>query len=151
VIVNGYVPAATAPVVVTVSVALPLPVNVVGLKLPLAPDGNPLTDKFTTPLNPFNAPIVTVYVVLPPASTPCDPGVAPSVKSGGGVTVRLTPVVWVRLPSLPVMVNGYVPGTVALPTVSVIVELPLPVTVAGLKPALTPTGSPATDKVTTPV
>jgi hypothetical protein len=38
----------------------------VGLKLALAPAGNPLALKPTLPLNPFNAVTLTEYVVLLP-------------------------------------------------------------------------------------
>ena len=47
----------------------PLAVTVVGLKLAEAPVGNPLALNVTVPVNPFSAPIVTVYVVELPAVT----------------------------------------------------------------------------------
>ena len=46
--------------VVTVIVVEPEPVTEVGLKVAVAPVGNPLAPKVTAPLKPFNAPIVTV-------------------------------------------------------------------------------------------
>jgi hypothetical protein len=45
---------------VTVIVVVPDPVTEVGLKLPLAPPGNPVTLKITAPVNPSNGVTVTV-------------------------------------------------------------------------------------------
>ncbi len=70
--------------VVTVSVEVPDPVTEVGLKVPVAPVGNPLTVKATAPLNPFTATTVCVYVVPAPCVTLCDAGEDASVKSGEG-------------------------------------------------------------------
>jgi len=53
-------PPGVAEVVVTVMVELPAPVIVAGLKLAVAPAGNPVTVGVTVPLNPFNAVVVTV-------------------------------------------------------------------------------------------
>ncbi len=44
----------------TVSVELPEPATETGLKLPPAPEGNPLTLKPTLPLNPFEGVTVTL-------------------------------------------------------------------------------------------
>jgi hypothetical protein len=46
--------------VVTVRVDVPAPVMVAGLKLAVAPAGNPVTLGVTVPLNPFKAVVVTV-------------------------------------------------------------------------------------------
>jgi len=46
--------------VCTVKVALPEPVTEVGLNVPVAPLGNPLTLKLTAPVKPFSAPTFTV-------------------------------------------------------------------------------------------
>ena len=53
-------PPGVAEVVVTVKVEVPAPVIVAGLKLAVAPTGNPVTVGVTVPLNPFTAPTVTV-------------------------------------------------------------------------------------------
>ncbi len=53
-------PPGVAEVVVTVMVEVPAPVMVAGLKLAVAPAGNPATVGVTTPLKPFNAVVVTV-------------------------------------------------------------------------------------------
>jgi hypothetical protein len=59
VMVSVYVPAGVLLAVVTASVELPEPVTEVGVKLPLAPLGNPLALRLTVPVNPFSAPTVT--------------------------------------------------------------------------------------------
>jgi hypothetical protein len=58
--VSVEVPTGVVPAVVTVSVEVPLPLIVAGEKLAVAPVGNPLALRVTVPVNPFNAPIVTV-------------------------------------------------------------------------------------------
>jgi hypothetical protein len=45
--------------VVTARAEFPEPATDVGVKLPVAPVGNPLTLKLTIPVNPLIAPIVT--------------------------------------------------------------------------------------------
>jgi hypothetical protein len=52
--------------VVTVNVEFPVPVTVAGEKLAVAPVGNPLALNVTTPVNPFSAPMLAVYVVALP-------------------------------------------------------------------------------------
>src|SRR5436305_5008302 len=73
-------------------------------------------------------------------------GDAEIVKSGVGavVTVRLTVVVWVVVPPVPVMVTVEVPTVAVEETVKVSVELPEPGAAieAGLKEAVTPAGRP---------
>jgi hypothetical protein len=78
--------------VFTVNVLEPDPFTDVGLKPPVAPEGNPETPQLTVPLKPFIAVVETVYVVEPPGAMVCAPGIALSEKSGGGpalVTVQL--------------------------------------------------------------
>src|SRR5438067_2425302 len=82
--VSVYVPAGVAELVVTDKVEEPEVVTDIGLKLPVAPDGNPLALRFTLPVNPFNALIVVVKVALFPALTVCDEGLAEIEKSGAG-------------------------------------------------------------------
>ena len=60
VIVIVEVPAGVLPAVVTVSVDVPLPVTLAGEKLAEAPAGNPVAAKFTAPVKPPCAPILTV-------------------------------------------------------------------------------------------
>jgi hypothetical protein len=66
--------------VFTVMVVEPEPVTVVGLKLAFAPVGNPVVVNDTTPVNPPDGVIVTVYVVEDPRLTVCEDGVAAIVK-----------------------------------------------------------------------
>ncbi len=54
VIVRGYVPAGVVDTVETVSVELPELVTDVGLKLAVAPVGNPLTLNAAVPVKPFS-------------------------------------------------------------------------------------------------
>jgi hypothetical protein len=96
-----------------------------------------------------------MVIVLVPPAPPCVivtlVGEAPRVKLGvtAALTVRLTVVVCVKLPEVPVIV------TVAAP----VVALPLAVKVSvvelvegfGLKAAVTPLGKPVAEKVTLPL
>jgi len=153
VIVNVELPAGVLPPVVTVSVELPVPVTVAGEKLAVAPVGSPLALSVTTPANPFTAPTFAVYVVAFPAITVCVLGLPDIVKSGGGgcaLTTKLTVVLCVSAPLVPVIVNVDVPTGVLPLVVTVSVELPVPVTVAGEKLAVAPAGSPLALSVTTP-
>ncbi len=92
-------------------------------------------------------------MVLLPAITVCEAGVADTVKSGCGVasTVKVAVTEWVKLPLVPVMVRVKVPtGTEEL-VVIVSVEEPEPLTEAGLKPAVLPIGKPLRPNDTFPV
>jgi len=154
VIVNVELPAGVLPPVVTVNVELPAPVTVAGEKPAVAPVGNPLALSVTTPPKPFSAPTLAVYVVAFPAITVCVLGLPEIVKSGGGgcaLTTKLTVVLCVSAPLVPVIVNVDVPTGVLPLVVTVNVELPVPVTVAGEKLAVAPAGSPLALSVTAPV
>ena len=147
------VPAGLLPRVVTVNVEFPAPVTATGEKLAVAPVGNPLALNVTTPVNPFSAPMLAVYVVALPTVTVRVPGLPEIVKSGGGggaFATRLTVVVCVTLPFRLLIVNVEVPTGVLPVVVTVKVELPVPVTVAGEKPAVAPAGNPLAPSVTTP-
>jgi hypothetical protein len=72
-------------------------------------------------------------------------GLPDIVKSAGGcafTAAKLTVVVCVTLPLIPVIVSVDVPTGVLPVIVTVKVELPVPVTVAGEKPAVAPAGNP---------
>ncbi len=147
------VPRVVVPRVVTVSVEVPDPVTVAGEKLAVAPLGNPLALSVTTPAKPFNDPIVAVYVVVFPATTVCVLGLPAIVKSGGGgwlTTDKVTVVDCTWTPLVPVMVSVDEPSGVVLAVVTVSVEVPDPVTVAGEKLAVAPLGNPLALSVTTP-
>jgi len=66
------------------------------------------------------------------------------------VAVRVTVVVCVTLPLTPLTVNVDVPTGVLPAVVTVNVELPAPVTVAGEKLAVAPVGNPLAPSVTIP-
>jgi hypothetical protein len=148
------------PVMVTVAVpplavAAAVNVNVLvdvpgfGLKLAVTPLGRPEAENVTLPLNPFAGVIVTVLVPLVPWTRLRLPGEAEMLKLGAAVTVRLTVVVCVMLPDVPVRV------TVAVPTdaVALAVSVKVLVLVAGfgLKLAVTPVGKPDAARVTLPL
>ena len=91
-----------------VSVELPEPlVTEVGLRLAVAPDGAPDGGlKLTVPVKPFCGVTVMVLVPLFPCVTVTLVGDADRLKFGvaAAFTVRLTVVVWDRLPDTPVTV-----------------------------------------------
>lgn len=153
VMVNVKVPDGVEVVVVTDMVDEPEPVTDVGLKLALAPAGNPPTLKLTLPPNPPDPVTVAVYEVLPPAVTVAEAGVAEIEKSPttGAFTTSVTEAVWLSVPLAPVIVNGKLPVGVVLAVVTVKVEEPDVVTEVGLKLAVAPVGSPLTLKFTVPV
>lgn len=95
VIVRLYVPAGLVALVVTDMVDEPEPVTEAGLKLALAPAGNPLTLKLTLPANPPDPVIVVVYEVFVPAVTVAEAGDAEMEKSPttGAFTTSVTEVV----------------------------------------------------------
>src|SRR5215467_10403005 len=92
VMVTVYVPAGVVVLVVTDMVDEPEPVTDVGLKLALAPAGNPLALRFTTPENPPDPVTVAVYEVPLPAVTVWEAGVAAIEKSPttGAFTTSVT-------------------------------------------------------------
>lgn len=123
------------------SVSVLLPLVLAGLNVAVTPFGKPVADKLTAPLNPFNLFTVIVLVTLLPRPTLKVLGAADKLKSGAGaeaLTVRLTMVVCVRLPEVPVTV------TVTVPTVATLlaanVNVLFPVVGFGLNPADTPLG-----------
>jgi hypothetical protein len=153
VMVRLELPAGVEVVVLTVSVDDPELLTDAGLKLAVVPAGKPETASETLPLKPLIAPTVAMYVVLLPAVTVCDAGVAESEKSATamGLTVRVTVAECVTMPLVPVMVNVAFPAGVALLVVTVSVDEPEPLTVAGLKLAVAPEGNPVALKDTLPV
>ena len=83
VIVTEYVPVGVEPLVCIVSVDEPdPPLTEVGLKLAVAPLGNPLALNPTVSVNPPEAATLTVYEVLDPTSTVWLDGSAEIEKSG---------------------------------------------------------------------
>lgn len=117
----------------------------VGLKPAVTPAGSPETLKLTVPVKPPIAPTAMLAVVLPLGATDTEDG-AESEKSE---IFRLIDAELVWLPLTPVTVKVWLPMGAPLP-VKVNMDEPEPFTVLGLKPAVTPVGSPATLKPTVP-
>lgn len=99
------VPAGVELLAEIVSVEEPEPATGFGLKLALAPLGNPLALKDTLLLKPLSGPTLIVLLALPPGLTLAEAGFADTVKSAGAVTTRLTVVVCILPPPVPVMVS----------------------------------------------
>ncbi len=97
VIVSVGLPVGVLLVVVTVSVEDPDPLTDVGENDAVAPLGRPLALRLTVPVNPFSAPTLTVYVVLPPALTVWALGLADTVKSGFDTGTIWMPLTGARL------------------------------------------------------
>ena len=120
-----------------------------GLNAAVTPDGNPEAAKVTLPVNPFCGAIVIVLVPLPPRATVKLVGEAESAKFGVALTVKLTVVVCVKLPEVPVIVTVTVP--VAAVALAVKVNLLVVVPGFGLNAAVTPLGNPEAAIVTLPL
>ena len=125
-------------------------VVVEGLKFAVVPDGSPEADRLTDPVKPFTGVTVMVLVLLRPCRMLRVLGDAESEKSAtaGAFTVSVRVVVWVSVPETPVMVRVTVPVAAAAP--AVIVSVLEEVALVGLKLAVTPAGSPLTDRLTDP-
>lgn len=149
VIVMGYVPVLVVLAAVSVYLDVPDPGALidVGLKLPVTPVGRPEPESAIAELNPPETAVVTVTYPFEPRLRDPELGETEMVKAGvaGAVTVRLTVVVSVVPPDVPVTERGYVPGVVVAPTVRVSTEVPVPVSDAGLKPYVTPAGNPVAE------
>jgi hypothetical protein len=150
--VNVEVPVGVLLVVETLRVELPWPVTDVGLNVQVVFEGQPLRLNVTTPLNPFEAVTVAVYVVLRPRLTDRLEGVAAIVKLPVAFTTSVTDVLWTRMPLVPLIVRVYVPVGVVLVVVTFRVELVLPlaggVTDVGLSPQVAFEGQPLTVRET---
>jgi hypothetical protein len=122
-----------------------------GLKEAVTPLGNPEADKLTLPVKPFCGETVTVLPPLAPWTIDKVFGEAEREKFGtrAAVTVRLTVVVLVKVPEVPVMVTVAVPIVAVLLAVSVkVLEFVGLVVLTGLKEAVTPAGKPDAAKLT---
>ena len=132
-----------------VSVRVLVVVAELGLNDAVTPLGRPDAERLTLPVKPFCGATVTVPAPLAPWMILTLFGDADRLKSEAAFTARLTVVVCVRLPDVPVIVTVLVPVAAALLAVNVS-ELLLG---AGfvLKVAETPLGSVDVDNVTFPV
>jgi hypothetical protein len=90
----------------TDSVELPPAATEVGLKLAVAPVGNPVTPNPIVPLNPPDTDVLTEYDVPVPAVTVWLEGIAPTEKSPAELTTSVTVVECVNVPLVPVTVRG---------------------------------------------
>ena len=145
------VPEPVLAVVLALSVSVLVEVVLAGLKAAVTPAGRPEADRLTLPLKPFTGLTVIVLVTLRPRRTLKLTGDADSVKSGttGALTVRVSVVVRVRVPDVPVTVSVTVPVAAVPEAVSVnVLEEVAP---AGLKFAVTPEGRPAIERFTVPL
>lgn len=137
---------------VIVNVVDPDPVTVVGLNEADVRDGRPVTEKLTVPVKPFTGAIVTENVVDDFLATVREVGVTERVKSAEGeVTTSVTAAVCVRVPSVAVIVRGYVPAAVVFAVEIDKVDEPEPATDVGLKDPVAPDGKPDTLNETVPV
>jgi hypothetical protein len=93
------VPVDTVEKVSTVNTELPAFTTEVGLNVFVAADGAPLTVRFTVPVNPLNAVIVTVYVATPPTVIVRLVGEAEIEKSP--LTIKVALIVRARGPLAP--------------------------------------------------
>ena len=84
-----------------------------------------------------------------PCTTVTALGEADRLKLGGAFTVRLSTVVFVREPEVPVMVSITLP--VAAVALAVSVKVLVEVVGFGLNDAVTPVGNPVADNVTLPL
>ena len=134
-----------------VRVEVPLPVTEVGANDAVTSCGKLEALRFTTPVKPFTAPIVTVLEPLELRFTVMVAGTE-MVKSAGGTasTSRLTEVERVSVPSVPVIVSGYVPGGTVLLVVIDRVVVPALLNDEGVNIGVAPAGSPRTVKLTVP-
>lgn len=115
------------------------------------PDGRPLALTETLPVSPPTNPMVRVLFTLVPGVTVTAVGEAEMVKFGSAVTLSVSVVVAVVEPLVPLIVTVAAPTVAVLDAVKVRVLPAEPVTVAGLKLAVTPDGRPLALNVTVPL
>ncbi len=148
VIVTVTVPVAAVALAVKVSVLLL--VAGLGLNAAVTPLGKPDTERVTLPLKPFDGVMVIVLVPLaPPCVMVSAFGEAERLKFGGAFTVRLSGMVFVSVPDVPVIVTVTVP--LAAVVLAVKVSVLLAVAGLGLNAAVTPLGKPDAERVTLPL
>jgi hypothetical protein len=113
----------------------------------VTPVGTPETERFTLPVKPYCG--LTLTYVLTDVPWPILTYPPPySVNVGTKIpNVRVVALVW--LPYVPVIVSGYCPTAAVLLAVNVSVLFP--VVGFGEKEAVTPVGSPDTERFTLPV
>ncbi len=148
------------PVIVTVAVpvaavALAVKVSVLvdvagfGLNAAVTPLGRPDAERVTLPLKPFDGVMVIVLVPWLPCVMVTAFGEAERLKVFRVFTERLSTVVFVSVPDVPVIVTVTVP--VAAVALAVKVSVPVDVAGFGLNAAVTPLGKPDAERVTLPL
>ena len=95
----------------------PVPLTDAGLKLPLAPEGRPLTPKITVPVNPFSGDTVTVAYTQPGSNRLRDVAVNNTATFGAQSATNNTLGVNPDVPSLVSPADSAIVGT-ATPTLS---------------------------------
>ena len=105
------VPEPAAAVGAAVRVKVPGLVGLAGVNDAVTPARRPLNDRFTASLKPLVPVTVTIAPPLLLCATLKLVDESESEKSGGGVTVKATVVVWTRPPETPVTVTVAVPST----------------------------------------
>ncbi len=80
-------------------------VTEVGLKVAVTPLGAPVTPRLTVPALPETTAVEIVLLPLDPCATDTDVGLALMLKSFAAGMVRPTVVLWLLLPSVPVIVR----------------------------------------------
>jgi hypothetical protein len=139
------------PEVVTVSTELPGAVTVEGVRVAVAPAGWPAAVRATGPVNPPCTARVRGKSAVAPGLRVIDAVPLANVKSGGTITFMVTgPAARTRLPLAPLIVMVDVATGVLAAVVTVSVLEPPPATLAGVKLAVAPTGSPAAVSVIAP-
>lgn len=139
----------TAAVLLAVKVSLLAPAAGAGPNAAVTPLGRPETERATPPAKPLSGLTATVELPPPPRTRLTAPGAAESVKEAAAVTLRLSPILALKLPEVPVTVSGHAPGTTAVDAARASVLTPVAET--ALKLPVTPLGSPATVRLTCPL
>ena len=145
VMVNVFVPAAAE--LAAVNVRMLVPVVGFGFQSAVTPLGSPDTEKVTLPANPYCG--ITPRLVVPEVPWPMSRVPGPERVKVGAYTPSVRVVVADRLPEVPVIVSVFVPGAAVLLAVNV--SRLEPVVGFGFHRAVTPLGSPETERVTLPV
>jgi hypothetical protein len=124
-------------------------VRLVGLNVPVAPEGKPLIVSAAEPVKPFTALTVIVSVALePPAVTV---GVFVDADTVKLLTPSITVAVLLAPPFVPVIVNMEFPARIVVVVLIVSVLVPDPDTEVGLNVAVAPEGNPVALRFVVPV
>lgn len=123
------------------------PLMLAGVKVAVTPVGSPLTDRATAALKPFCGGAVTLKDAEAPSMIDKEVEAAERVNVGTTTTSE-TFTVALSEPLVPVIVSVEVPAAAPDATVSFSALAVVPLMLVGVKVAVTPLGSPATDRAT---